>query len=212
MFEALLQDTFLNHSDDWEEKQIKNIGVTQTGITPHTSDKENYGDYIPFVKPADIDIDGFGTINYINFGLSRKGLSSGRLIKKNSILMVCIGASIGKTGFSEREISCNQQINSLTVNNDLEPKFFYYALKRRSFFDKVILNSAQATLPIINKSKWENISVKYPKSIDEQRRIVSQFDSITAETSVLESIYQQKLSNLEELKKSLLQQAFSGAL
>lgn len=211
VFEALLQDTFLNN-DGWEEKPIKKIGVTQTGITPQTSDKENYGDYIPFIKPADIDFDGFGSINYSNFSLSEKGLLSGRLIPKNSVLMVCIGASIGKTGFSEQDVSCNQQINSLTLNSNFEPKFFYYALKTRLFFKEVILNSAQATLPIINKSKWENITVKYPKSVAEQRRIVSQFESITAETSRLESVYQQKLANLEELKKSILHKAFSGAL
>ena len=43
-------------------------------------------------------------------------------------------------------------------------------------------------------------------------RIVAQINSLHQETQRLESIYQQKLAALEELKKSLLHQAFVGAL
>jgi type I restriction enzyme S subunit len=40
----------------------------------------------------------------------------------------------------------------------------------------------------------------------------SQLDAFAAETQRLESLYRQKLAALDELKKSLLHQAFSGAL
>jgi restriction endonuclease S subunit len=49
-------------------------------------------------------------------------------------------------------------------------------------------------------------------SLSKQKDIAIKVSDIGKETSRLESLYQQKLSNLEELKKSLLQQAFSGAL
>ena len=52
----------------------------------------------------------------------------------------------------------------------------------------------------------------FPESLHEQRRIVAQLDALHAETQRLESIYQQKLAALAELKKSLLHQAFSGQL
>ena len=48
--------------------------------------------------------------------------------------------------------------------------------------------------------------------LPELRRGVAKFEDLSAETKRLESIYQQKLAALDELKKSLLQQAFSGAL
>ena len=46
----------------------------------------------------------------------------------------------------------------------------------------------------------------------EQTRLADQLDELSAETHRLESLYQQKLAALDELKKSLLHQAFSGAL
>ena len=48
--------------------------------------------------------------------------------------------------------------------------------------------------------------------IEHQRKIVSLFNTLRSETENLESIYQQKLANLDELKQSLLQKAFTGQL
>ena len=135
-------------------------------------------------------------------------------MESGSILMVCIGATIGKVGYTEKVVSCNQQINTLTVKKEFEPKFIYYAMTSRKFQNKVISEGkgAQATLPIINKSKWENLTISFPNSKTEQKIIVDKFDVLLAETKRLENIYQQKLNDLEELKKSILQKAFNGEL
>jgi type I restriction enzyme S subunit len=211
LFESYLQMTLANNAD-WDEKTLKEIGITQTGTTPKTSDKKNYGNHIPFIKPADVDISGNGEIRYADDGLSEQGLENGRKMLAGSILMVCIGATIGKVGFVDRDVSCNQQINSLTVNKGFYPKFFYFTLRTKGFFEQVMKSSAQATLPIINKGKWEMLSVRFPKSITEQRLIVTKLDSLLDETKKLEAIYKQKLTDLEELKKSILQKTFNGEL
>lgn len=214
LFESYLQGVFERKGVGWEEKKVNEIGNTQTGTTPKTVEKENYGDFIPFIKPADVDFSGIGDIRYDNEGLSEIGLKKGRKMESGSTLMVCIGATIGKVGFAEQVVSCNQQINSLTVKKEFEPKFIYYAMTSRAFQDKVLLEGkgAQATLPIINKSKWENLTISFPKSKIEQKKYVEKFDALSAETKKLEAIYQQKLNDLEELKKSILQKAFSGEL
>jgi type I restriction enzyme, S subunit len=214
LFESYLQGVFEKKGDGWEEKKVKEIGTAQTGTTPKTVEKENYGNFIPFIKPADVDFQGTGDIRYDNEGLSEIGLKKGRKMANGSILMVCIGSTIGKVGFTSREVSCNQQINSLTVKKEFEPKFIYYAMTSKEFQDKVLLEGkgAQATLPIINKSKWENLSILFPKSLKDQQLIVSQLDALRAETQRLELVYQKKIADLEELKKSILQKAFAGEL
>lgn len=220
LFESYLEGVFVGSTgsptgrDGWEVSKVFEIGVAQTGTTPKTAEKENYGDFIPFIKPADIDFSGIGDIRYDNEGLSEIGLKKGRKMESGSILMVCIGATIGKVGFAEREVSCNQQINSLTVKKEFEPKFFYYAMSSKEFQDRVLIEGkgAQATLPIINKSKWENLLICFPKSKKQQQSIVRQLDALRAETQKLEAVYQKKLEDLEELKKSILHKAFSGEL
>ena len=146
--------------------------------------------------------------------LSEQGVKKGRMFDENSILMVCIGATIGKTGFSEQKISSNQQINGLTPLEDYYARFFYYAFISKPIQKQVLKQgkSAQATLPIINKTKWENILVPFPKSIETQKQIVQKLDALQAGTKKLEEIYQKKIEDLEELKKSVLQKAFEGEL
>lgn len=214
LFESYLQGVFENKGEGWDERKVNEIGNAQTGTTPKTAEKENYGDFIPFIKPADVDFSGIGDIRYENEGLSEMGLKKGRKMESGSILMVCIGATIGKVGFAEREISCNQQINSLTVKKEFVPKFIYYAMTSMEFQKKVLLEGkgAQATLPIINKSKWEKLTISFPKSISEQQSIVRQLEALRAETQRLEAVYEKKLADLEELKKSILQKAFAGEL
>jgi type I restriction enzyme S subunit len=48
--------------------------------------------------------------------------------------------------------------------------------------------------------------------ISEQKMIASSLDSLAIESQRLESHYQHKLNALDDLKKSLLHQAFSGQL
>jgi len=214
LFESYLQGVFEKKGEGWEERKVKDIGLAQTGTTPKTVEKENYGEFIPFIKPADVNFSGIGDIRYDNEGLSEIGLNKGRKMESGSILMVCIGATIGKVGFTERVVSCNQQINSLSVKKEFEPKFIFYAMISTEFQDKVLIEGkgAQATLPIINKSKWENLTISFPKSKADQQTIVRQLDVLRAETQKLEAVYQQKLADLEELKKSILQKAFEGEL
>jgi len=212
LFESYLENVFSKSSRNWKQMKLKDVGQTQTGLTPTTSNRKYYGNFIPFIKPADVDIGGNGTIQYENKGLSDGGLVVGRKIKKNSVLMVCIGASIGKVGFSDVDVSCNQQINTLTPKPDNDPKFFYYALKTKDFYKRVIKNSSQATLPIINKSKWESLSVIFPGSLTEQKIVRERLDALTVETKKLENNYKRKLSDLREFRKSILRMAFTNSL
>jgi len=64
----------------------------------------------------------------------------------------------------------------------------------------------QLTVPMIKQYK-----ISLPK-INTQKQIVKKLDALQAETKKLEAIYQKKINNLEELKKSVLQKAFRGEL
>lgn len=210
IFESHLNDIFTKRGEGWVKKTLEEIGKTQTGSTPKTSDQTNYGDFIPFVKPADFCSDG--TIIYRNDGLSESGAANARIVPSGSVLMVCIGATIGKCGYCEQNVTTNQQINSLTPNKGAFHRFLYYQMITENFKRSVIHNSGQATLPIINKSKWSALSVWVPENIDTQKEIAKKLDSLLEETQRLTSLHERKLVALGELKKSLLHRAFSGEL
>ena len=207
LFQAALNKE-LKPTDGWVEKTLKDIGKTQTGTTPKTSDKGNYGDYIPFIKPADVNTDGLGGLNYNNEGLSQQGAANGRVFASGSILMVCIG-TIGKVGYAIKQVSSNQQINILTPKTDYDSKFLYYCMASPAFQFKVIKEgeSAKATIPIINKSKWERLTVHIP-NLMEQKTIVARLDNLNARCKVLQTNYENTLTLCNDLKQALLKQIF----
>jgi|GEM_PF-43582 len=210
LFESHLQAVFAQRGEGWVEKRLDEIGTTQTGSTPKFSEKESYGAFIPFIKPADFNTDG--SLVYDKDGLSEAGLQRARVVKAYSVLMVCIGATIGKTGFSDRDVTTNQQINALTPRDEISHKFLYYHMITDDFQRRVMDSSAQATLPIINKSRWSSLTANFPPAQSEQKRLVATLDALLEETQRLASLYQQKLAALDELKKSLLHKAFAGEL
>jgi len=192
--------------EGWEWVRLGEIGKTQTGSTPPTSKREYYGNDYSFIKPADISGQG---IRYNNGeGLSKKGIEKGRFIKAYSVLMVCIGGSIGKVNFVDRDCSCNQQINAVTPYNDVDFCLVNYNLASPYFQNQVLTNAPSTTLPILSKGKWENIPFPLPP-LAEQKRIVSKADQLMHLCDELETRLNQSKKDSEMIMQAVLHEAFS---
>jgi type I restriction enzyme S subunit len=94
----------------------------------------------------------------------------------------------------------------------LNPQFFVYQYISPPF--REYLNSRTvrgATVDRIALKEFPTFEIGLP-CLDEQAKIATSLEALRTETKLLESIYKQKLAALDELKKSLLHQAFTGAL
>ena len=126
--------------------------------------------------------------------------------------MVCIGATIGKAGFTAVEITTNQQINSLTPAEGYDGEFIYYQFLTPTFQQRVLHASGQATLPIINKSKWSELTIAMPQDVATQKAIAEKLRDLRTKVDNMIDVYAAKLGNLADLRHSLLRQAFAGQL
>lgn len=89
--------------------------------------------------------------------------------------------------------------------------FLYYLLLTTEFTEYAIKGSARAGMPKVNREHLFAYELSLPK-IEEQVLIAERLDLLTDETRRLGGVYERKLAALDELKKSLLHQAFTGAL
>ena len=210
LFSNELETVFSQRHENWNEMKLDEIGNIQTGTTPKTSERENYGDYISFIKPAAFAKDG--AIIHTDDRLSEIGYGKSRPVKPFSVLMVCIGATIGKCGYNVVEVTTNQQINSLTPKNAKLYKFLYYQMLTRKFQHSVVTNAGQSTLPCLSKSKWSKLSLLVPTDDDEIQSIISRFNNLRNECDFLRGKYKRTKNSLVELKQSILQEAFNGSL
>lgn len=210
LFSAALEDVLDGERKGWPMISLRSAGKTVTGNTPKTSVAANFGDHIPFIKPGDFRPNG--SLNYANEALSVQGASASRLIPAGSALMVCIGATIGKSGFTEAEVTANQQVNAFIPSAGLLGKFAFYQFLTKRFQRAVRSGSGQATLPIINKSKWSDLGIYVPANVQQQKAAVNLLDAIVLECDALEATFRKKMIALDALKQSLLHSAFTGGL
>lgn len=196
---------YLSASDSTHTHRLSELGIIQTGTTPKTSVKSYYGGEIAFIKPSDFLEDGRLKLN--GQRLTDAGLAVGRLIGENSVLMVCIGATIGKVGYTDVPLSCNQQINTITLGSLTEAKYLYYVMSSEEFQSKIQRSANQMTLPIINKSTWSKLTVDLP-DLERQKQVIAQLDDVLTKTRMVREKYSKKLSRLKNLRQSLLQAAF----
>ena len=176
-------------------------GKVVTGNTPPTKDIENYenGTYL-WASPADL-----GTIKLISETktmLSAKGFSKTRALPKGSVLVTCIGSTIGKTGMTTKEMSTNQQINSIVVNDNSDNDFVYYAIQ--SAFPRYLSSIAVQAVPIISKSAFELLPNQRP-CLQEQKKIGKMLSLLDERIATQNKI----IEDLKKLKSAISKLLFA---
>ncbi|APA82316.1 restriction endonuclease subunit S [Francisella tularensis] len=206
MAQTLFREWFIEKADEgWEITTLGSLGKVITGKTPSTKIESYWGDEISFVTPTDFKYYGKFS-NYSDRCLSGSGVEKVKksLIPKNSILVTCIGSDMGKIVISQKECVTNQQINSLIVNNPIMVEYIYEYLKYSYPLLRAIAMGG-TTMPIINKTDFENIEIFLPED-----HLIKEFHNIAYSFS--EKILQntEQIKTLEQTRDTLLPKLMSG--
>lgn len=104
-----------------------------------------------------------------------------------------------------------QRTYVITVSQENKLRYRYLYFQMLNSLKEFKNKSVGANTKFLKLGMIRDLQIPLP-SFSEQQAIVAKLDDLSAETKKLEAIYQQKLTALAELKKSILHQAFSGAL
>ena len=195
--------------EGWEWARIGNLFTTVTGSTPSTKDTSLYGDEFPFYKPTDLD-KGINVVSSTDY-VSEKGYNSGRVLPEKSVLVTCIGATIGKTGMIHKTGICNQQINAIIPNNFALPEFTFFLLSSLYMQEQILTNSSATTLPILNKSKFDSLLIPLTPLV-EQKRIVRKLTDLLSFIDTIESDKTDLQTTIQLTKSKILDLAIRGQL
>ena len=195
--------------ESWEWCRLNEVGEIVTGGTPPKEHKEYYGGNMPFFKPTDLE-QGINTYSSIDT-LTKEGFAVARKIPANSILVTCIGATIGKTGLIRTEGACNQQINAVITYTSIISEFIYYICVSNYMQTCIIEKASATTLPILNKNHFSEILIPLsPK--EEQKRIVDEVERWFTLIDELESNEGDLLKAIDKAKSKILDLAIHGKL
>jgi len=211
LFESYLQGVFEKKGEGWEYKTLDQVSkYFGRGKSKHRP--RNYaglygGDY-PFIQTGDIRNCNHYITEFTQT-YNEVGLAQSKLWPSGTIC-ITIAANIAETGVLTFDACFPDSVIGLVVNEKLADRDFVEYLLQ-SFKVKIQSLGKGSAQQNINMGTFENELFPFPK-VDKQKKIVQKLDALSAETKRLEAIYQQKLWNLEELKKSVLQKAFNGEL
>lgn len=153
---------------------IGKMGEVITGNTPPRKTPEYLGNYIPFIKPTDIEIDKRYTLNpeeyYSELGYDKYKKS---LIPKGATCVVTIG-SIGKK-ITQAYSDCfiNQAMNAVISYDSFDKDYVFYLLKNNLNRVKSIDSGTSSGRENVSKSSFSSIEVLATLNKDLQLKIAS---------------------------------------
>ena len=142
-----------------------------------------------------------------------EGLISGKfLFDESMVLYSKIRPYLMKVARPDFNGLCSADMYPLApLPNEITRDYLFHMLLSKHFTDYAIQGSARAGMPKVNREHLFEFKVWLP-SVKKQKELAAKLDDLREETQRLESLYQRKLAALEELKKSLLHQAFDGQM
>jgi type I restriction enzyme S subunit len=211
LFESYLNKVFSNPGEDWEEFELNKYVIfidyrgrtpkkTKSGIRLITAKNIKKG-YIQREPEEYIAVDNYDS--WMTRGIPEKG--DILFTTEAPLANVAQLDTNEKVAFAQRTIIF--QPDPKALNKD----FLKYLLLSKPIQEKIKAKGTGATVKGIKSRLLKKIKIAFP-GIKQQKRIVNQLDKISSEAKHLESIYQQKIIALEELKKSILKKAFEGEL
>ncbi len=215
LFDSYLQAIFENKGKDWGKKTLQEVvddrctlsyGIVQPGA--------DFPNGLPVVRPTDL------SSKYIYLkGLKLIDPKFSESYKRTTLvgneLLLCVRGNTGVISIATKELygaNVTRGIVPICFNSKILNFDFGYYQFISSFIIKQIKSKTYGTaLMQINIGDLRKILILIP-SLSEQKSIVQKLDALSSETKKLEAFYRKKLEDLEELKKSILQKAFSGQL
>ena len=209
LFESYLQGVFERKDEGWEENVLGEIAFVKSGGTPSRAKKEYWenGDIAWYSSGELNDLYTKAPDRHINKLAINN--SNAKLFPKGSLLIGMYDTAALKMSIIDRNAAFNQAIAGIEPNDEIDLIFVLHSI-----------NSIKSELLTLRRGvRQKNLSLKKIKNIPiflpplkTQQTIVKKLDALSAETKKLETIYQQKIVDLEELKKAILQKAFNGEL
>jgi type I restriction enzyme S subunit len=212
LFESYLKEIFENKGDSWEEKTLKEVCAKITDGTHQTP--KYFDEGVIFLSSKNVTsgkID-WDNVKYID---EKQHLEMHkRVAPKVGDILLAKNGTTGVAAMVDRDLVFDIYVSlaHIRVLDEVTPDFMLYFINSpiaKKQFNKRLKGSG---VPNLHLEEIREVEISFPKSKKEQNKIVEKLNNFSNETKKLESIYQTKINDLEELRKSVLQKAFSGDL
>ena len=195
LFESYLQGVFEN--GNWKTKTIDEVcdeifaggDAPKNNFSLEPNEKHNIPIYANAVKDR-------GLYGYTDFAR----------VTKPCVTIAARGSGTGHTELRNKPfLPIVRLIVCIPDTKQMSTEFLKYTI------DNLVIQRSGSAIPQLTVPMIKEYKIPVP-TVEKQKQLIEKVETLRTETQKLEAIYQQKLLNLEELKKSVLQKAFVGEL
>ncbi len=220
VFESYLQSVFKDSANGLVEKELGTIVDFQNGFAFKSKDE---------LDISNTQLIRMGNLYNNNLDLDRRPVYYPdnfcdiykKFLLKEGDLIISLTGTTGKKDYgftvkvpkSDKNLLLNQRIAKVVILDECKTSkdYLLFFLLSKTFLDRLYKTANGTRQANLSTDAIKRITIKFP-SLSEQNSIVAKLDALSAETKKLEELYKQKLTHLEELKKSILKKAFNGEL
>jgi type I restriction enzyme S subunit len=202
----------------WVSARLQDITLKiGSGATPRGGQSSYKTEGVSLVRSMNVHDRSFEPNKLAFIDDEQAAKLSNVIVEKDDVLLNITGASVARSCLMSSAYlpaRVNQHVSIIRpFSTIIRPKLLNFFLTSKAYKDSLLkIGGSGATREAITKKQIQDFVIYFPKSTDEQDTLIKQVEEIENLSQNLESIYQQKIAALDELKQSLLQQAFSGKL
>lgn len=217
LYENAMEAIFSCKGIGWQQKLLGDIATFRNGIN---FTKSSTGEAVKIVGVKDFQQNFFAPLDSLETVIPDGTLPEHDYLQTGDVLFVrsngnkeLIGRSLLIGGVQEKITFSGFTIRGrLNDTNFLLPEYLCHFLKSSKARRAMIEGGNGVNIKSLNQTTLSSLLIAFPVLQAEQQTVVDNLNELGNETQRLEAIYQQKLAALDELKKSILHQAFSGQL
>ncbi|RCR68485.1 restriction endonuclease subunit S [Larkinella punicea] len=209
LFESYLQSVFANSGEGWEFKKVKEVAKHSLGKMLDKA--KNQG--IPQRYLRNINVRWFKTDLSDLLEMRFRPEETEKYTAQKGDVLICEGGYPGRAAIWEEDypIYFQKAIHRVRFNKQEYNKLFVYFLYLSDKNGNLKDYCSGAGIQHFTGEALGRFIMPLPP-LSEAKSIVAKLDALSIETKKLEAIYRQKLADLDELKKAILQKAFRGEL
>jgi len=216
LFESHLHAVFSHPGPGWAEKPFEDlIESNLIGLTRSSREQGDDKRY-PYVKMNHItrenrfDFSEYVKVDATPEEVARFALRAGDFLFNTRNSHELVGKSCIYEGPDDETVLFNNNIMRVRFRSGVEARFVLMAFSSREVAAELeAMKSGTTNVAAIYYKDLRTLKIPLPP-VREQQRIANELDALAAETRRLEGLYERKAAALDELKQSLLHQAFSG--
>jgi type I restriction enzyme S subunit len=185
----------------WEIKKLGSICEVIAGQSPEGKYYNNIAQGLPFYQ---------GKKEFTEKYIGEPTTWTTKITKEavEGDILMSVRAPVGPINFSTQKICIGRGLAAIRAGKLIDKDFLFNFLLKH---ENEIIGNAGAVFDSINKKQIENIEIPLP-SLSEQQQIVAILNETFSAIAKAKANTEQKLNNMDELKRSILQKAFNGEL